>query len=144
MPDLAKVIKGLEHVQLNMGDANLTYCQDCPYYTAVDCEAALMLDALKLLKEQEPRVLTLYEVRTAEDCMEPVFLEMNAERETPDVFSWRTVKHIVPLNDEDIYVLDNVGFSSALYSEYYGITWRCWNKRPTYEQKKEAKWDESQ
>lgn len=107
-----------------------------------DIPYLLLLSAIKLLKAQEPRVLTLYEVRTAEDYMEPVFLEMNAERESPDVFSWRIVKHIVPLNDEDIYVLDNVWFSSALHSEYYGITWRCWNKMPTYEQQKEAKWDE--
>lgn len=142
MPDREKVIQWLEACSVG--------CEEgCPYeydglVSKVECKADLMRDALELLKAQEPRVLTLYEVRTAEDCMEPVFLEMNAERETPDVFSWRTVKHIVPLNDEDIYVLDNVGFSSALYSEYYGITWRCWNKRPTYEQQKAVKWDEPQ
>ena len=142
MPDLAKVIKGIEHCLMT----GLEGCKGCPYYNSDLCLGTdlVLKDALELLKEQEPRVLTLYELRTAEDCIEPVFLEMNAERETPDVFSWRTVKHIVPLNDEDIYVLDNVGFSSALYSEYYGITWRCWNKRPTHEQQKEAKWDEPQ
>lgn len=104
------------------------------------CKA--IAEAVEALKAQETRVLTLEEVRTAEDCMEPVFLEMNAERETPDVFSWRTVKHITPLFDKDIYVLDNVGFSSALYSEWYGMSWRCWNKRPTYEQQKAVKWDD--
>ena len=86
--------------------------------------------------------MTLDEVRTAENCMEPVFVEMmdgyGKAGDTPDIFSWRFVKHITPLTDGIIYVLENVGFSSALYSETYNITWRCWTDRPTSEQRTEC------
>ena len=111
-----------------------------PYFPYLCDTEKICSDSLALL---EPRVLTLDEVKTAEGCMEPVFLEMCAESESPDVFSWRTVRHIVPLTDKDIYVFDNAGFSSALYSEHYGMTWRCWNKKPTYEQRKAVKWNDA-
>ncbi len=78
--------------------------------------------------------------------MEPVFVEMLDEngkpQDTPDLFSWRFVRHITPLTDGKIYVLDNMGFSSALYEETYGITWRCWTSRPTDEQRAVTPWSE--
>ena len=94
--------------------------------------------------EQTVRVMTLEDVDTAEACMEPAFVEMLDENgkpgETPDIFSWRFVKHIIPLTDGKIYVLNNVGFSSALYEETYGVTWRCWTQRPTNEQRRATPW----
>ena len=91
------------------------------------------------MSERKARIMTLNEVRTAENCMEPVFVEMldgyGKAGDTPDIFSWRFVKHITPLTDGIIYVLENVGFSSALYSEAYNFTWRCWTDRPTPEQR---------
>lgn len=101
--------------------------------------------AMDVLKAQEPRAMTLEDVDTADACMEPVFVEMLDENgkpgETPDIFSWRFVKHIIPLTDGKIYVLNNFGFSSALYKETYNITWRCWTSRPTVEQREAVKWD---
>ena len=95
--------------------------------------------------EQTARVMTLEDVDTAEACMEPVFVEMLDENgkpgETPDIFSWRFVKHIMPLTDGKIYVLSNVGFSSALYEETYNITWRCWTQRPTFKQREATPWE---
>ncbi len=97
------------------------------------------------LKKEQARLMTLDEVKTAEDCMEPVFLEMLDENglsgETPDIFSWRFVKHITPATGGNIYMLMNYCFNSALWTETYGITWRCWTSRPTYEQRKAVKWD---
>ena len=103
-------------------------------------------EALKeLAATKTPRLLTLEDVDTAEACMEPVFVEMLDENgrpgETPDIFSWRFVKHITPLTDGKIYVLNNVGFSSALYEETYNISWRCWSAKPTDEQRKAVAWE---
>lgn len=98
------------------------------------------------MAELTARMMSLEDVRTAENCMEPVFIEMLDEngkpQDTPDLFSWRFVRHITPLTDGKIYVLNNMGFSSALYEETYGISWRCWTARPTDEQRKTVKWDE--
>ena len=78
------------------------------------------------MTELTARLMTLEELRTAENCMEPVFVEMLDEngkpQDTPDLFSWRFVRHITPLTDGKIYVLNNMGFSSALYEETYGIS----------------------
>ena len=94
--------------------------------------------------EQTVRVMTLEDVDTAEACMEPAFVEMLDENgkpgETPDIFFFLFVKHIIPLTDGKIYVLNNVGFSSALYEETYGVTWRCWTQRPTNEQRRATPW----
>ena len=145
------------------------YCEGhCPYYEpekgALECTSELAHDAHTMIRQQAEeihdlktkihelqtvqtaRVMTLEDVDTAEACMEPVFVEMLDENgkpgETPDIFSWRFVKHIMPLTDGKIYVLNNVGFSSALYEETYNITWRCWTSWPTDEQRKAVKWDE--
>lgn len=115
----------------------------------IDAAIALIRQQQERIKEleagQTARVMTLEDVDTAEACMEPVFVEMLDENgkpgETPDIFSWRFVKHIMPLTDGKIYVLNNVGFSSALYEETYNITWRCWTQRPTDEQREAVKWE---
>ena len=155
MTDREKVIRGLEFCEK---DVQLCYGETvCEYYSlSPRCWTTLAHDALALIRQQQERikeleagqtarVMTLEEVETAEDCMEPVFVEMQDENgkpgETPDVFSWRFVKHIKPLTDGKIYVLNNVGFSSALYVETYNITWRCWTQRPTDEQREAVKWE---
>ena len=49
MPDMEKVIKGLEQC------GQPTYCDACPYYSEMGgCFRNLKADALNLLKEQEP------------------------------------------------------------------------------------------
>ena len=146
MTDREKAIKGLECCTHGVAQ-----CPICPYdprnnALPVDCMTDLAKDALELLKALEPRVLTLEEVEMAEFCMEPVFVEMLDEngkpQETPDLFSWRFVRHIIPLTGGKIYVLNNIRFSSALYEETYGTTWRCWISRPTDAQREAVKWDE--
>ena len=52
-----EVICGLEH------HATPTHCDGCPYDDDdMECESALMRDALALLEAQEPRVMTLDEL----------------------------------------------------------------------------------
>ena len=55
MPDRLKAIKGLyQHCEGSMFDR----CGECPYYEVADepfrCRDALLMDALALLREQEP------------------------------------------------------------------------------------------
>lgn len=142
------------------GTNNATTCGlQCPYNTGKTshCIDKLMDCALALIRQQQERiieleagqtarVMTLEEVNNAENCMEPVFVEMlryhGKADITPDVFSWRFVKHITPLTDGDIYVLQNADINSALFEETYNITWRCWTQRPTDEQRKAVPWNE--
>ena len=52
MADIQKVIKGLECCSVLEG-----HCEKCPYETegfVADCTSALAIDALELLKEQQP------------------------------------------------------------------------------------------
>lgn len=94
-----------------------------------------MSDALELLKEQEPRVLTLEELE--KHCAEktpfmfsenaPVYIEYCIER--PWNVRWGTAETIRSwLGSVEIY-------------NDYGKDWRCWNTRPTDEQRKAVKWD---
>ena len=54
MPDIEKVIKGLEGVYLCISPVNHT-CGDCPYQdNHVECVRRVLSDAIALLKEQEP------------------------------------------------------------------------------------------
>ena len=68
--------------------------------------------AIDLLKEQEPRVLTCEEAKKAEVC----WLEQRGYEPfaTLEADTWNP--------------------------EMYGKNYRCWNRMPTYEQRKAAKW----
>lgn len=57
MIEREKVIKGLEYhlKELTVGKT----CYECPYCGDNPCEIQLIANAIALLKEQEPRVLTL-------------------------------------------------------------------------------------
>ena len=66
MVDREKVIKGLEHC------GQPTECDGCPYDSEMDgCFRCLKDDALKLLKEQEPKLVNnieIYPLDTVGDC----------------------------------------------------------------------------
>lgn len=152
--ELDKVVKALRcHSDVFNEEPD---CEHCEYDNA-NCGLEVPSDALALIRQQQERiaeleaaqtarVLTLEEVRNAENCMEPVFVEMLHHHGkadiTPDVFSWRFVKHITPLTDGNIYVLQNADINSALFEETYNITWRCWTQRPTEAERKAVKWDD--
>lgn len=48
MPDLAKVIKGIE---CSIGTRGVNNCLDCPYDAEEQCSALLLRDALELLND---------------------------------------------------------------------------------------------
>ena len=91
--------------------------------------------AVKALEEQEPRVLTLEELRSLDGTDHFVWLEDNGEYELYDCYAEVTAyRNNVELNifgSEVEFEPDN---------EEYGKTWRCWSARPTEEQRKAVKW----
>ena len=128
MADRATVLKGLERC------AGID-CTGCPYQRISPCQNKLVADALALLREQEPRVLTLEKIQSG--TVEVAWLECSDKEE---VRAGLWFKRINEGEDEGIiiHVLD--GFE-GLRTEVYGKTWRCWSARPTPEQRKAVPWD---
>jgi len=95
--------------------------------------------AVKLLKEQEPRVMTLEEVEDALDSVvwvdRPLFDNLSTEYALIDSYSRKLqiVELRYPFCDKDY----------RERSDYatYGKTWRCWSYRPTDEQREAVKWE---
>ncbi len=144
MPDREKVIRGLE--ACNRQSYNGSDCQNCPYYDDEDtaelafgiCNIQDMFDdALALLKEQEPRVLTAEEMAQIE----------------PDTVYWGEGHHVRKLwpmafTDEAIEDSDS-GFLKDSYGRIYEVElynkgvmgWRLWTSRPSPEQMRDTKWE---
>lgn len=138
MADREKVIKGLECCSEMSGDE----CQKCPYSSeclGVNCPVGmphLANDALELLKEQESRVLTLSEINK-------------------NSFVWYENKKCLRLFPALVvdcqcitrhkFIVEDVFFDVGTYMPedvHYGKSWRCWNYKPTDEQRKAVKWDD--
>lgn len=92
-------------------------------------------DALSLLKEQEPRVLTPEEIRSG--AVEVAWVE---DRDKVEVIPgiWFRLSNEGEDEAVDIHIRD--GFVGARLA-VYGKLWRCWTSCPTEEQRKEAAWD---
>ena len=181
MPDRNKVIKGLECCT-KFSDRT---CKDCPYQPAIVkidylCYNNLMLDALELLKGQEPitntsisiaiecllhpqdaddsdmvkaidtavhamrslktqkpRVLTLEEVEDALDTV--VWVDRQQVENSSDEYALITA-YSRKLGYVDLKFIDG-GWGRFTYA-WYGKTWRCWDKRPYEEERKAVKWDD--
>ena len=139
-----KVIIGLS--KCSRVHRNLEDCAECPYrlkpghYAGMECWYRLCDDALALLKEQEPRVMTLEEVKNASVVwLEPIHIDL--EVDMPIWFDgWAE-----PVDSSECRInLYDFGNEVPVETEYseYGKTWRCWTSRPTEEQKKEVPWDD--
>ena len=95
----------------------------------------LIENALELLKAQEPRVMTLEEVKRSTG--EIVW----AER-------WGTSKTIVAqfapydtIDDSFYFFTIGNSVSYKAYTEDYYKDWRCWTSRPTDEQREATPWN---
>lgn len=122
-------------------------CENCPYYDEEDaddlpfgvCNIQDMLnDALELLKEQEPRVMTWNEIlRSSEIESPPVWLEDNDKI------------HVVPaLVIGSLLTLQNGAITFILRGKRiganksdYGTRWRAWTSRPSPEQMRDTPWE---
>lgn len=133
MLDRKKVIKGLECC-LPPHDPN---CDLCPY-DSIDlrCRAKLRDDIMTLLKAQEPRVLTLEEVRCANE--KPMWFESKGTFRGQKGF-WVLSKGVSP--SYVIRLIPAIGKDDTELSlAAYGKVWRCWTSQPTDEQRKVVKW----
>ena len=86
--------------------------------------------ALELLKEQEPRVLTLEEVLKAN----PVWFE------THGLLLPAIIDHEESKAGDCVIVFGE--FDGSYYPiNRYNKTWRCWTAKPTDKQRTEVKWE---
>ena len=143
MPDREKVIRALTFCcyDIHDGDCN----PDCPYYDACSVGSpvpAVMYDALALLKEQKPRVMTLEEARETLRTAEFLYCEdknddtragglLRGVRNGSDYWDLINGEYMTP---------DCLDEGEDLESEY-GKTFRFWTSRPSPEQMRETKWE---
>ena len=98
----------------------------------------VITSAIDLLKEQEPRVMTLEDVKQAE-VGTVVWLEWRIESKINSGIFFRLINKGID-DSLEFHVLD--GFVAARLA-CYGTEWRCWTSRPTDEQRKAVKWYEA-
>lgn len=93
--------------------------------------------AIALLKEQEPRVMTLEEVKV---CKEPVYLEEIPFSIFGSFFNWGLVC-TANKNDVTVSVMLRNATVRHCACAMYGKRWRCWTAKPTDKQRQEVKCD---
>lgn len=127
MINVETVISGLECC--TTGD--LGNCKECPY--GIKACNELLKDAISLLKAQQPRVMTLEEVRLlGKDDI--VWYERKG------VFGQPRPRVVEFVFDDHITFTDGGVWSFS--ADGYGERWRLWTSRPTDEQREAMKWNE--
>ena len=127
MAELEQCIRDLRFAREHM-------CLNCPYDDILD-------KAIDLLKMHEPRVLKLEEL-VALNPLTPVYIEECDDPEEDCHITEYIGQYLIPEDnlagaDPGPYIVFRHYSESK---EDYGSYWRCWNVRPTYEQRKAAKW----
>lgn len=119
--------------------------EECPYRSDGRCYETIKRDALALLKEQEPRVLTIKEVETSKGFVWVEFHSINENRLSLEYVNVRVTERFldsfVLSTDSGIEWLRNRGdYNRGIW---FGINsgWRCWTSRPTEEQRRKEAWD---
>lgn len=135
MADREKLIRGLELCTYDPDPGQklkeIRSCPECPYYRA-GCSPQLIRDALALLKEQEPRVMTLEELQAIETPWNrntPPYLFV--EKRSPTEGRWMSWG----------FMHDCVILSGTMGVQNYGSKWRVWTLQPTPEQMRNTKWE---
>ena len=116
MIDREKVIKTLEGIGIALG-----YHKD----------AQAVRDAIALLKEQEPRVMTRKEIENSGGT------EFYSEHKDEE---YMYLDH----TEGPAYIMGNMERLplNRLRWGDYGRTWRCWTSRPTDKERRDTKWEE--
>lgn len=146
MTEREKVIKGLEYhlKELTVGKT----CYECPYFGDNPCEIQLIANAIALLKEQDPRVLELDEVKAIGTQNNDQIQDENTR------FIWSEEEYALHIakptyydfgledSEEEPIYLYYIGtdFFNHFDQNTYGKTWRCWSSRPTDEQREAVPW----
>lgn len=122
-------------------------CGGCPYFNGdsgygVSCRDELLDDIYELLEtreeSQEPHVLPLEELKSIGETWDkntPPYLWV----EILDAPEWYTDDMIwVPYS----FIRDTIKIGSEEYNkDNYMKRWRCWNKKPTDDQRKNTPWE---
>lgn len=132
MAQLEKVIQGLE---CWLDDDAHCPDDDCPYMKRLVCDqAAILHDAISLLKAQEPRVFDADEIVLSAEPSGWLWLEMKNGRCGEAYKAGRTIGGFINFGN-GFYP-----FFTSLFPEDYGKTWRCWTSRPGDEQREATQW----
>lgn len=135
MADEKKVMRGLECCALgSLGD-----CEECPYTKETRCSDHLCGDALTFLKKQEPRVMTLEEVKQHDNQDGCVWFEQPTYNAVA-AFARRDGEYEEYTEIISPYLLGTPINHVLMSNTFYGELWRCWNARPTEEQIQETTW----
>jgi hypothetical protein len=94
----------------------------------------LLKDALSLLKAQEPRVMTLEEVKAI-----PYDADIWIETE---YYVGKITIFAATINTKGLRGVMVYGSHKIYDYEAYNKLWRCWTSRPTDEQREAVKWDD--
>lgn len=144
-----KVIRGLE-AHANPKTCETCAGEDCPYYNRggsypkVTCSSFLAADALALIREQEPRVLTLEEVCNLkyDDVVYYQGINTNSVESAIVLHGEKMVPEVNTRVVQFRHADGTGGWNGINNADLngYGKKWRCWSARPTEEQRKAAKW----
>ena len=132
MANRGKVLLALkQHLLVNDGEE----CVACPYNDlfGLDCVRQLYADVQELLKAQEPRVMTLEDVKAFD--WDYCYLE---EERLPGK-EYRAVCGDYALTCITWPCVTSMRIQYG--DESYGRKWRCWSAKPTDEQRKAVKWN---
>ena len=127
-----RVIKAMENCTAE------SKCKNCPWteceyeHKTIEMPLGLTLDALELLKEQEPRMLTQEEAKSLQhDTV--VWYEHKSQHDSIPRIIDRTSGYGIRFTD---------GAIRCFGIDVYGKRWRLWSARPTDEQREAVPWDE--
>ncbi len=136
MADREKVIIGLECCKVPGGD-----CGMCPYSSDepnLECTGHLANDALALLKEPEPHLMTVEELEAlpvgAVVWEEFLDVDWRITRTELDPVMKTKNGNLIGMNGYTT-IMDGMGDPDV-----DGNAWRWWSSRPTEEQRKAVKW----
>lgn len=145
MADLEKVLYSLSCYSNPSPGQN---CIQCYYRHGDICIQDLTRDAAELLNEQEPkqepRVLTVEEVRSKQTKAIPVWKETKSKNKALYV-GWVLAYEVQTgqgITGDCLGMAEPSGRMVWYKLSDYGKTWRVWSARPTDAQREVVKWDD--
>jgi hypothetical protein len=115
--------------------AELLYLKhDCLEGSATD---QTLNKAIALLKAQEPRVMTLEEVKSAWRNRDIAFLVEYNDGGNP---VWMLYYGYLSTLEE-IVLIDEIAHLRHFGVDGYGVDWRCWTSRPDEKRRAETPWN---
>lgn len=150
MPDIEKVIQGLERCLKHTCPAIYSKeYEECEYTVGLYCgQDKLLHEALELLKEQQPRVLSYDEMKTM--IGKPVYVEEPKRNADPHCYWGLVVEGEEPPKEGGYNYPGGVDFNvevglnvydGDLYMVDIGCGWRAWTAEPTDEQRMNTPWE---